>query len=297
MTDSVAYGSRVVPINAIVGSSRHGGGGAALALGLTGLAAVVYGVGSILQAVGARRAVASTGGTAGAVKEWTYVSGLGCDLVGWLLSLVALRSLPLFAVQAVLAGSVAVTVVLAFVVFGVRLRSVDVGAVALVTVALALIGLSSGTQGTRPVGVGTMVGLLVAWVLVTAGGWLAARWGASVVVGGFAGLAFGGAALCARATRPHASIVGVVGNRLVWGVVLFGLVGIALHARALGSGRVGSVTAALWVTEVVVPAIAGVVLLDDRVRRGWGAVGFGGVVLAVGATVVLARSPAQAAAV
>ena len=71
---------------------------------LAGLAAVLYGVAAILQAVGARRAVAATGGTAGVVRQWPYMTGLGLDLCGWLLSLAASRHLPLFAVQAVLAS-------------------------------------------------------------------------------------------------------------------------------------------------------------------------------------------------
>ena len=64
--------------------------------------------------------------------------------------------------------------------------------------------------------------------------------------------------------RPRLSVGGVLTDHLVWGVVAFGLLGMVLYAQALGSGDVGSVTAALWVTEVVVPAIAGV---GERLAR------------------------------
>ena len=140
---------------------------------LAGLAAVLYGVAAILQAVGARRAVAATGGTAGVVRQWTYLMGLGLDLCGWLLSLVASRRLPLFAVQAVLASSVAVTVILAALVFGVRLAGRDRAAVAGVTLALVLVGLSAGAKGAGVVNEGAEPALVAILLLVAAGGWLA----------------------------------------------------------------------------------------------------------------------------
>ena len=59
-------------------------------------------------------------------------------------SLLALRTLPLFAVQAVLAGSVAVTVILAAIVFNVALTSRDLIAVA------AVIRSPSWSSGCRP---------------------------------------------------------------------------------------------------------------------------------------------------
>ena len=266
-----------------------------IAFVLAGLAALLYGAGSILQAMGARRSVASTGGTAAVVRHWPYLAGLGLDLGGWLLSLVAARSLPLFAVQAVLAGSVAVTVILAAVVFGFHVNRRDLAAVAAVTVALVLVGMSAGAKGARSIGDGAQPALVVVLVLAAAGGWFAIRRERPVAVGALAGLAFGGAAWCARAMRPRLSVGGVLTDHLVWGVVAFGLLGMVLYAQALGSGDVGSVTAALWVTEVVIPAIAGVLLLGDQVRSGWEAAAFGGVLLATAATVVLARSPAQVA--
>jgi hypothetical protein len=65
------------------------------------------------------------------------------------------------------------------------------------------------------------------------------------------------------------------------------------YAHALEHGDVGPVTAALWVTEIVVPAIAGVALLADRARPGWGPVVLIASTVAVTATTVLATSPAQ----
>ncbi|MPY93911.1 MAG: hypothetical protein GEV08_12850, partial [Acidimicrobiia bacterium] len=86
--------------------------------------AAAYGVASVLQDVSARK---GQGGdhldARGLVKVATdvpYLGGLGLDGVGWALSLVALQTLPLFAVQAISASSIAVTVLLAAIVLGSR---------------------------------------------------------------------------------------------------------------------------------------------------------------------------------
>lgn len=82
--------------------------GAAAGLLAAVLASIGYGLASVLQAVGARRAAASGAGTA---VQPAHLGGLALDGASWLVSLLALRVLPLFAVQAVLAGSLAVTAV------------------------------------------------------------------------------------------------------------------------------------------------------------------------------------------
>lgn len=267
-------------------------GVAGVAWVLAAVAAVVYGGGSILQSVGARRAREAGRGTLGAVLEWPFTAGLACDLAAWLLSLAALRTLPLFAVQAVLAASVAATVVLAHFLLGARLRRIDTVAVGVVVAALGVIGLASGPEHPQRLGrPGEIALLLVAPGLAAAA--LLVRRAGPIAVGAIAGLAFGGAALCARAAHPDATVAGFVRSPLVWGVALFTATGVACYTHALGHGHVGSVTAALWAAQVVVPSAVGVALLDDHVRRGWGVPATLALLVAVGATVVLASSPAE----
>ena len=58
-----------------------------------------------------------------------YLLGVGCDLLAWAASMVALRELAVYQVQSVLAGSLAVTVVAARLILASRLRGRDVAAV------------------------------------------------------------------------------------------------------------------------------------------------------------------------
>src|SRR5262249_39685702 len=91
--------------------------------------AVCYGVAAVMQAMAVRAAsrrsarVAGGGGSAvgrvapGLVlrmlRQWLFIASLALDFVGFLAQLVALRRLPLFAVQAIIAANLAVTAVAA----------------------------------------------------------------------------------------------------------------------------------------------------------------------------------------
>lgn len=270
------------------------------------LAAVAYGSGSVLQAAATRRSSGLR-----VLAQPLYLLGLGLDLVGWLLSLLALRSLPLFAVESLLSGSLAVTVVLARVVLGVRLRRVDVAAVVLVVAALAVLAVAAGEQpaGSPPGGF-TRALLVIAVVLVLVTVVAYRSWGATVLAV-IAGLGYAGAALAARgahgigaggggAAGSDANGAGalwqVVTQPLALVIVLCGGVAALAYVRAVEHGAVGPVTALVAVVEVVVPGVVGVAALGDGVRAGWAPVSVLAVCVALVGCVVLANSPGQRAA-
>ena len=100
-------------------------------LGLLGAfgAAVLYGAGTVLQAAGVRGSAgrpAGAPGSTGLRSAGLYGAGLLLDALGFLASLAALRTLPLFVVQSAIASSVAVTAVLAAVFLGSRLERSDI---------------------------------------------------------------------------------------------------------------------------------------------------------------------------
>jgi hypothetical protein len=262
-----------------------------LALLAAAVGALAYGGGSVLQAVAANRAAAAGHGVLGVARQWLYVAGLACDLAGWLLSLAALRRLPLFAVQAILAGSLAVTVVLAAAVMHVRVRRADLYAICVIIAALVVLGAAADAEHSQPVGRGVKAVLLGGLPLVMAGARAAARWSTPVVTGATAGLAFGGAALCARAIPDHPALIS---QPLAYALLAYGATGMFAYAHALEHGDVGPITAALWVTEIVVPAALGVAVLGDHARPAWAPAAVFACAAAVGATVVLAASPVPA---
>jgi drug/metabolite transporter (DMT)-like permease len=224
-----------------------------------------------------------------------YLGGLVTDGLGWAATVVALRYLPVFVVQAVLGGAIALTAVGARVVYGSALRRVDRAACAACVAGLALVAAGAGPD--RSAGPSSSAELALgatAILLVVA---LVAAWrsGADRPLALVAGLGFGGSSVAVRAVHldDGESLVGLLATPSLYLVAVFGGVGLAAYSRALQRGSLARVTAILLVTEVTVPGLAGIVLLGDAVRPGWWAAMGAGLVLAVAGVVVLAGSPAQ----
>lgn len=244
---------------------------------------LLYGVASVSQAYAARRASG-----AAVLRHPAYAAGLVCDGVAWVTSLVALSGLPLFVVQSLLAGSLAVTVVLARVLLGVRMTRAARASVVVITLGLVLIALAAGPESARPAPAWFTAGLAVLLGVTGAAAVALYRGGRSIPLAFVGALGFSGAALGARAWQPDLSNwLGLLDRPLTWLIVGFGILGAVLYARSLEGGQVGAATATLWVVEVIFPGLVGVLVLGDQVREGFAAAAVVGVVLAVGAALRL----------
>lgn len=266
-----------------------------IALLLCVIAAIGYGVGAVLQALGARRAMdKGEFGVLAMAKQPVFLMGLLTDLLSWLVSRFALHTLPLFAVQTILAGSLAVTVLLARVVLGAVLRRTDRYAIIATMIGLVVVGISAGEEQAKPITTALKICVLMGIPAVAAAGLVALRLGKSIVLAVLAGAAFTGSALAARAVHfKDESVAGVLAEPLLWAVLIYAVLALGLHAVALMRGSVGPVTAAMWATEVLVAVIVGAVALGDHMRPGWTIPAIMGIGITLAATVLLARSPAQ----
>lgn len=263
----------------------------ALALAEASAGAVGYGAASVVQARAAR------GGTGlGVVARPWYVAGLAADSLAWLASVLAIRVLPLFAVQSVLAASLVVTVLLAWPVLGHRPGRREAVAVTVAVVALA--GLAWSARAGDAPDAGT--GLLVASGVALLGGlaWFAgrARTGSGLEHAALAGWAFAWLAVCVRALPLPGGLLpaarSAVGEPLAWGVVCFGVLGTLAFARAVQRSRVGPVTVTMWVVEVVVAGAVGLLALGDGVRPGTGWLAAGCVLVVLAACTALGAGSA-----
>jgi drug/metabolite transporter (DMT)-like permease len=248
--------------------------------------ALCYGTGSILEDIAAKRAT----DVAGAMTQPIYIAGLGLDLLGWVLSLLALQRLPLFAVQAAVASSVAVTVILASRVLHNRISRRQVGALVVLGVGLVMLAVSAAPDTPTPVATATTVVLLAGVPLVALLGWVARSRGgdhAAGLLGALSGLGFGGTAICARAVETDGGLTAILTDPLTIALLAYGALGLVLYAAALEKGSVTVATASQFSAETVVPAVVGLLVLGDRARNGLGAVAALGFVLTVGAAVAL----------
>jgi drug/metabolite transporter (DMT)-like permease len=258
---------------------------------LATVAMILNSCGALLQAEGARRATR----TRPAAVQPRYLAGVGVDFAAWMCAVLALRTLPVFAVQAVIGGTIALTAVVSAWLIGVRLPTSTRVAVAACLVGLVLVAASAGAEEPpvrqRGVDVILLVSLLLLGVAVLVLRQGKRAWPLALV----SGLGFGGTALSVRAAHVQtgdgldpALLLGQPSTYLLVGFWLVGMVG---YTAALARGDVGAVTAVFTVTEVLVPGVVGIQLLGDPVRPGWAWVLALGLAAAVAGTVVIAKAP------
>lgn len=242
-----------------------------------------YGVGAIIQSISAKRCGGPT-----AMFQPLYLLGVGCDALAWIGALVALQRLPLFTVQAILAGSLAVTVLLARVFLGAALARRDVLGISIAGVGLLLVAGSSGTQSVSHIPSSLVWSMAVGLMVITALTLVVYRRGAPMLLAALSGLAFAGGALGGRALSATTITWATLADPIVWLMIGYALLALFAFSRSLEFGEVGSALAVMWIVDVIVPGIIGVFVLGDAVRPGAMVPAIVGVLLAVAAGVLLA---------
>jgi drug/metabolite transporter (DMT)-like permease len=269
-----------------------------MVLGLLGAfgAAVCYGVASVFQALAARQTQATEGLDPRLmlrlVRSWRYLLGLALDGLAFLLSIAALRSLPLFVVQAIVAGFLAITAILGAIVLRMPLLRSDKIGIGVVVAGLVLVALSAAEDRTVEASAAEIWGVLIAAVVLAGLAVPLARLPGAIgaaSLGALAGLAYGVVAVAARILPAELTVVGLLTSPATYGLVVAGAVALLTYSTALQRGTVTQVTAPLVVLETVGPALVGLIMLGDRPRPDWGWVAVIGFVLAVAGAVSLAR--------
>ncbi len=267
-----------------------------LSLACAVVAALSYGVGSVLQAAAARRAEARRNldpmlllRLAG---ELPYLAGLALDLLGFVASVVALRSLPLFLVQSAVAASVGVTAIAASIAFGIRLLRYERVALVALMCGFALLAASAQAEHAttlRPLGQWLLVCGIAAVVVIGA---LSAKLGdrkAGIGLALSAGLGWTGTGIGARVLRVPSPAWRLLTDPVAWCVVIYGVLGTLLFATALQRGSVTAAAALVFSVETIVPSLIGLAFLGDHARPGFANVAALGFVLTVGASIALAH--------
>jgi len=258
-------------------------------------AAVCFGTATVLQAMAARAVGRGEGGDATlllrALGQWRYLAGLALDGLGFLFQVAALRSLPIYAVAAALASSLAVTAVVASRLLRVRPTRNEWAAVAVVCAGLAMLGAASGTEGGHAGSTElkyAMPATAVAVLLLGPAGGRLRGWRRDLVLGLCAGFGFGVVEVSVRLIDSLAPGP-LLADPATYALVLGGGAAFLLLTTALERGSVTVATAGMVVGETVGPAAIGVVWLGDRTREGLAWLAVVGFVVAVAGALALAR--------
>jgi len=260
-------------------------------LGLTAgvLAAVLFGIGAVLQAHGVRSESGPLESlrefVATAVRNRAILLVVAAYLAGFMLHAVSIWYLPLYLAQAAVALSLPVTA-LGAVRLRERLGTADWAAVGAIVLGLVLVSLSSGEPGpgrSSPVFAATLwVGVLVLAALGFGG-----RLTSAGALGTVAGLGYAGSAIAVRGVALPFDGPAVAAGLAVpaYGLLAFWLYSLGLHRSAVASS-----SAPLVVGQTLVPALVGIWALGDSVRDGWVAGVASGMALAVTGAVLLSRT-------
>jgi drug/metabolite transporter (DMT)-like permease len=225
------------------------------------------------------------------LRQGLFLASIAIDVTGFIAQLIALRRLPIFAVQAIMSANLAVTAVFAAWLMHMRLALREWLAVAGVVAGVALLALSAGAQGAKRVGSEFELGLILAVAAVGLVGFAVARLPNPVrtlALGAIAGLGYAVLAVSAR-ILPGFAPFQLIKSPATYTLAAAGIVSFMLYATALEGGSVTTATAAMVLAETVPPAIVGVIFLGDRTRHGLTGVAALGFVLAVVCALALAR--------
>lgn len=254
----------------------------ALALLAAAGIAICYGLATVLQSVGAKSTARSEGLDPGLMVRLfgslPYVIGLALDGAGFLLTVVALRTLPLFVVEAFTAGALAVTAVAAAMWLKVPLSRGEWMGVGAVTAGLIALGLSAGADAEVTLDTARkwlpLIAAVVLLALTIPAARLPGRLGVTAL-GAMAGFGFGLVGIATRTLDDSRSLTHLLTDPAAYAVVVAGALSLLALATALQRGGVTQATAAMVVTETVIPSLIGLAFLGDRIRPGFELVGPG----------------------
>ena len=265
------------------------------------VAALLYGIAAVMQAIAVRAASnktaedASGGVDPGLVVrllgQWRFVASMCLDALGFVAQLIALHRLPLFAVQAFVASNLAVTAVVASWVIGVTLSWREWAAVLGVVAGVGLLGSSAGAEGAAQVG--ARVQARADRGDRRAGRARPGRGQAQRALPHHrarltAGFGYGILSIAARVLTGFSPLE-LARDPAAYAVAAAGIISFMFYATALESGSVTVATAAVVLAETIPPAVIGVIFLGDQTRPGLAVVAWGGFFIAVASAVMLAR--------
>jgi len=243
------------------------------------LAAMIgmYGVANLLQSIAAANTT-SHGSLdpkllVRLARHKTYVVGLLCQMVGFILAFLARRDLPLFLVQSAVAAGLGVTAVLGVVVLRWRLPRAELLLLLLLCVGLAGLVISAEPHPSRQLGLAGVFALLVVLAGLAVAGFFAARINGvpgSVVLGALAGIAFAGAAVASRPLANVHSLDQFITDPLLYLLIAYSLVGQLLLGLAMQRGSTTAAVAAMDAAAAVPAAIIGLLFLGDKIAPGLG---------------------------
>jgi len=257
---------------------------------------VAYGVANLLQSIAAARTTMhhtlDPGLLVRLLGHRIYLYGIGCQILGFFLALIARRDLPLFLVQASVAAGLGVTAILGVVLLKWQLPKSEILLLAALVLGIGGLVVAAEPATSRPLGLFGKITLVAALAVIAGAGFFAVRIkGApgSVVLGALSGLGFACAAVAARPLASSHSIFEFVSSPLLYLVIAHSLSAQLLLGLAMQRGSTNAAVAAMDAAGAVPAAVVGLLLLGDRIRPGLTWLAALGFLVTLGSVIALTR--------
>lgn len=202
-----------------------------------------------------------------------YMAGIVLDIVGWLLTLVAVRSLPLFLVQSVVSSNIVIAALLDEVVLRRRLPKRGYSLILMILVGLTVLASTAAPiQVNQPIAEWYQWGALAVLIVLGSIGSALVKLKTRVAAIGLAviaGIAFGGVSIVGRLLIINVPFWHFLENPLSWVLIAYSGLGMLFFSIALQRTSATTVNAVAVALQTVAPAIIGITLLGDGVRTGY----------------------------
>lgn len=257
--------------------------------------AACNGIAAVLQKMGADKQEKATSLRTGLLikllREWPYVVGIGLDGIAWILTLIAVHSLPLFVVQPIVAFGVVITAIFESVVFHKKMRRQTIIAISCITLGLVLLATTAKPETAAHISKSLRMIIIVAPLFLAAAGAIFVKFvshAATIALAAISGLAFGGTAVVGRILQFAPPYAHTFISPLFVALIGYGLIGILLFTVSLQRHHASVVNAVMITFEALAPIGIGLLFLGDSPRQGFWLPMIIGACVAVAGTLLIA---------
>jgi len=207
------------------------------------------------------------------VNNAPYMAGIALDIIGWLLTLVAVRALPLFLVQSVVSANIVIAALLDELILRRRLPRRAYGLILMILAGLSVLASTAApTQVNQPIAEWYQWGALGVLLILGLIGSVLVKLKARVAAIGLAviaGIAFGSVSIVGRLLIVNVPFWHFLENPLSWVLIAYSGLGMLFFSIALQRTSATTVNAVAVALQTVAPAAMGIALLGDSVRDGY----------------------------
>ncbi len=205
-------------------------------------------------------------------RQLPYTLGIILDLVGWVLFIVASRTLPLYLVMSFVAASLVVTAITARLYLSIKIRRSEAVAISSIMLGIILLGTSAESSTNQAINYYFKFLVEIFPIPIAILGWSILKTPKSsysvVGISVLSGLAFGGTGLVAKVINFNGLNLHSLFQPLILSLLAYGALGLLLLASALQRGVVNKVNSIMFATELVIPSFLGIIFLGDRASHG-----------------------------